>query len=158
MVAELQKIDKSLYETDYNLWVLETVSQLQRRDLEALDWENLIEEVEALSRRDKRKVRSLLKRLLEHLLKLSFWRAELSNNRNHWRGEVRNFRQQIRYELEDSPSLKPYLMEVFNQTYQESCEVVSDQSGLTLDCFPERPFGNLDQVLDKDWFPPSAED
>jgi hypothetical protein len=28
MVAELPKIDQSLYETDDNLWVLETASQL----------------------------------------------------------------------------------------------------------------------------------
>jgi hypothetical protein len=54
MVAELRKKNKSLYETDYNLWVLETVTKLKNRDLDALDWENLIEEVEDLSRQDKK--------------------------------------------------------------------------------------------------------
>ena len=39
MVAELRKTNKSLYETDYNLWVLETVQKLQCRDLDDLDWE-----------------------------------------------------------------------------------------------------------------------
>ncbi|AIE75999.1 hypothetical protein D082_34710 [Synechocystis sp. PCC 6714] len=52
MVVELRKTNTSLYETDYNLWVLETVAKLQNKDLDDLDWENLIEEVEDLSRRD----------------------------------------------------------------------------------------------------------
>ena len=60
MVAELQKTNKTLYETDYNLWVLETVQKLQSRELDDLDWENLIEEVSGLSRSDKRKLESLL--------------------------------------------------------------------------------------------------
>lgn len=72
MVAELRKTNTSLYETDYNLWILETVQKLQCRDLENLDWEYLIEEVLSLSRRDRHKLASLLTRLFEHLLKLGY--------------------------------------------------------------------------------------
>jgi hypothetical protein len=158
MVAELRKIDQSLYETDYNLWVLETVEQLRSRDLDALDWENLIEEVEALSRRDKKKVRSLLKRLLEHLLKLEYWHSELLVNRNHWQGEVQNFRQLLRYELDDSPSLKPYLAEVFAETYQDALEVFCKKSGLPSYLVPTEPSADLERILDKTWFPPRVED
>lgn len=32
MVAESQKRQTSLYETDYNLWVLETVKQLENKE------------------------------------------------------------------------------------------------------------------------------
>ncbi len=76
MVAELNINAKSLYDTDYNLWVIKTVQQLKNKDLESLDWENLIEEVLDLSRRDKRKMESLLTRLIEHLLKLGYWESE----------------------------------------------------------------------------------
>jgi hypothetical protein len=126
--------------------------------LGALDWENLIEEVEALGRRDKKKVRSLLKRLLEHLLKLEYWRSELSANGNHWRGEVQNFRQLLRYELEDSPSLKPYLAEVFGETYQDALEVFCKKSGLSNHLLPTAPSADLERALDKDWFPETPED
>ena len=158
MVAELRKIDKSLYETDYNLWVLETVSQLQRRDLDALDWENLIEEVMDLSRRDKQKLESLLMRLLEHLLKLGYWDSARERNEGHWKGEIRNFRKQIKRLLRDSPSLRVYLQAIFVECYQDSREIVSDRSRLSLELFPPAPIGNLDQVLDETWFPPRAED
>ncbi|MGI0483546.1 DUF29 domain-containing protein, partial [Geminocystis sp. CENA526] len=70
MVAQLVKKQTNLYDTDYNLWILETVKKLENRDLDSLDWENLIEEVLGLSRSDKRKLESLLIRLIEHLLKL----------------------------------------------------------------------------------------
>ncbi|MBJ7898796.1 MAG: DUF29 family protein [Cyanobacteria bacterium RI_101] len=158
MVAELRKIDKSLYETDYNLWVLETVDKLQRRELGALDWENLIEEVIDLSRRDKKKLKSLLRLLVEHLLKLTYWENEIENNRGHWEAEITNFRKLIQDELTDSPSLKRYLQEVWQECYQDGREIAAKRSSLPLSAFPETPIANLEQALDKDWFPGSLED
>ncbi len=45
MIRQLIQEQKSLYDSDYNLWVLETVKKLENRDLNSLDWENLIQEV-----------------------------------------------------------------------------------------------------------------
>ncbi|NES91702.1 DUF29 family protein, partial [Okeania sp. SIO2B9] len=39
---------KLLYEEDYFLWLEETIKLLNNRQLENLDYENLIEELEAL--------------------------------------------------------------------------------------------------------------
>ncbi|PSO49224.1 MAG: DUF29 domain-containing protein [Cyanobacteria bacterium SW_9_44_58] len=153
MLTESQQKQKQLYETDYHLWVLETVKQLQNQNLDSLDWENLIEEVLDLSKREKRKLQSLLKRLLEHLLKLKYWDNEIQTNQRHWRGEIANFRQQIKYQLEDSPSLKSYLMEIFLQSYQDARIIASEKSGLPLSTFPVEPIAPLDQVLDENWLP-----
>ena len=153
MVAELRKIDKSLYETDYNLWVLETVSQLQRRDLDALDWENLIEEVMDLSRRDKQKLESLLMRLLEHLLKLGYWDSARDRNEGHWKGEIRNFRKQIRKDLRASPSFGNYILDIWEECYQDARELFADESDLPLGTLSVTPIANLDQILDEDWLP-----
>jgi hypothetical protein len=49
MFTESQPIKKSLYETDYNLWVLETVKQLENKNFNAVDWDNLLEELSDLS-------------------------------------------------------------------------------------------------------------
>lgn len=56
MLVELKSTTKHLYESDYALWVQETAKQLQNRDFQALDLENLIEEVLSLSRRDQKKL------------------------------------------------------------------------------------------------------
>ncbi len=153
MLTDSQQKQKQLYETDYYLWVLETVKQLQNKNLDFLDWENLIEEVLDLSKREKRKLQSLLKRLLEHLLKLKYWENEVKKNKQHWRGEIANFRQKIKYQLEDSPSLKSYLDEIFLQSYQDARIIASEKSGLPLNLFPEQPMAPLKQVLDENWLP-----
>jgi chromosome segregation ATPase len=153
MVAELKSTPKRLYETDYSLWVQETVKQLQDRDFNALDLENLIEEVADLSRRDRKKLKNLLRRLFEHLLKLKYWEAEIQRNERHWQSEILNFRQQIQDEIEDSPSLKPYLQQILNECYQDARKLASIASTLSLDVFPEVPIANLEQVLDEDWLP-----
>ena len=153
MVTELRKTNKTLYETDYNLWIVETAQKLQSRDLDNLDWDNLIEELLSLSRSDKRKLESLLMRLIEHLLKLSYWEIEKERNQNHWKGEIRSFRLQIISLLEDSPSLKPYTRDILGKCYANSCKVVGDKTQLPLSTFPAQPIATLEQVLDEDWFP-----
>ena len=153
MVAESKQRQKQLYETDYYLWVVETVKQLQNRDFEAIDWENLIEEVSDLGRREKKKLKSLLKRLIEHLLKLKYWQAEKLRNQGHWQAEIMNFRQLIQDELEDSPSLRPYLYEIYPQCYSEARKIASQRSQLSLNIFPESAIAPLDKILDENWLP-----
>ncbi|WP_017293795.1 DUF29 domain-containing protein [Geminocystis herdmanii] len=153
MVAQLIKNQTNLYDTDYNLWVLETVKKLENHDFNSVDWDNLIEEVLGLSRSDKRKLESLLMRLIEHLLKLGYWETEKERNRGHWEGEIINFRKQIKRLLKDSPSLKLYLKDFLEECYQDSRTIVSKKSQLPLYTFPEEPIAPLEQILDENWLP-----
>jgi len=153
MWTEAQTKQKSLYEVDYHLWILETIQQLKNRNFSDLDLENLIEEIADLGRRDKRKLESLLTRLLEHLLKLAYWDSEKERNLGHWQGEIRTFRKQIKRELSASPSLKKYCQDIFQDCYQDAREIISDRSQIPLARFPETPIAQLEQALDENWFP-----
>ncbi len=152
-MVKITQQQKKLYDTDYNLWVLETVRKLENREFNLLDLENLIEEVLDLSKRTKRKLQSLLIKLIEHLLKFTYWELERENNRGHWLAEIRSFRQQIDLELEDSPSLKPYLLEIFEDCYQKGRTLAVDRSQLPPDTFPKEPIANLEKILDENWLP-----
>jgi hypothetical protein len=143
----------SLYKQDYHLWVETTLKQLIEQNFEAVDWKNLIEEVADLSRREKRKLENLLTRLFEHLLKLSYWHSERADNDGHWKAEIRNFRKQIKRELKASPSLKVYLIEIFQECYQDEREIVADLAKLPLETFPVQPIATFEQVLDENWLP-----
>jgi hypothetical protein len=67
---------KTLYDTDFNQWIEETVKLLQNKDFETIDLKNLIEEVADLGKNQKHAVNSLLIKLFEYLLKLKYWESE----------------------------------------------------------------------------------
>ena len=145
--------NKTLYEQDFYLWIRTTINQLQARQFERVDLENLLEELASMGRSEKRTIENLLIQLLVHLLKLTYWTGEKARNEGHWKGEIRNFRRQIIKEVKDSPSLKPYILEIFDECYLSARKNASDRSQLSLDTFPAIPIGSLEQILDEDWFP-----
>jgi len=55
--------------------------------------------------------------------------------------------------LEDSPSLKPYLAQIYPLCYQDSRKIASQKSGLPLNTFPEDAIAPLKQILDENWLP-----
>ena len=86
---------KKLYEIDDIQWLEETVKLLKDCQFEALDLENLIEELEDLGNEKKNVVVSLLDQIIRHLLLLEYWAEERKYNANHWKGEIYNFRLQL---------------------------------------------------------------
>jgi hypothetical protein len=115
---------KNLYDRDFALWIEKTVNYLKQRDTEHLDWENLIEEVESLGKSQRKAVRSFLVRLLEHLLKRCY--VPMSDCYGSWEIEIRNFRQRLQIELDDSPSLKNFILEILPKSYEMALENVTD--------------------------------
>ncbi|MFB2923529.1 DUF29 domain-containing protein [Aerosakkonema funiforme] len=135
------------YGTDYHQWIKETVHQLKERNFNEVDWDNLIEELESMGKSDKRALLSLLTRLLEHLLKLSYWEGEKERSGNHWAAEIVNFRAQIQSRLEDSPSLRSELEAMYAKAYPVAVKSVSK-----LFLLPNDAHISLEQALDEDWF------
>ncbi|MEH2166138.1 MAG: DUF29 domain-containing protein [Nostoc sp.] len=149
----IQPATQSLYDQDYYLWLRTTINQLHAGQFSAVDLDNLLEELETMGRKEKRTIESLLIKLLEHLLKLKCWDNERERNQGHWKGEIRTFRREIKKALQDSPSLKPYILEIFDECYEDARKEASDRSQLSIDIFPCIPIGSLEQILDENWFP-----
>jgi len=68
MTAELQADETNLYATDFVRWVETVVAQLQAQDYASVDWANLIEEIEEMSRRERKSLKSNLVVILLYLL------------------------------------------------------------------------------------------
>ncbi len=117
-------ITKIGYSTDFALWVEATVQQLKTKDFDNIDWESLIEEVESLGKSQRSAVRSYLTRLLEHLLKRCY--VPIKDCYRGWEREIRNFRQQLEIQLEDSPSLKNFILEIAPKCYAMALDNVRD--------------------------------
>ncbi len=143
----------SLYDTDFQLWIEQTVEQLRDRNFSQLDLENLIEEIESLGRSDKRTIFSYLMRLCEHILKLKYWESERERCFRGWVSEINNFRLEIDLILKDSPSLKSFLNGNFFAAYRKGRRNFLNTSLLAADLIPEEPNFTLEQALDEDWLP-----
>ena len=141
---------KNLYETDEHLWLEETIKLLKENQLNNLDLENLIEELESLSKRDKNRVSSFLEQIIRHLFLLQYWTIE-EINQNHWRAEIQSFRTQLRKYL--TANLQNYLSDELNTIYQDALEYVRQKTGFSVD-FPEECPYTLEELLDKKCFKP----
>jgi hypothetical protein len=153
MKSEIKPRQASLYNTDYQFWLDETVAQLKAQDFGSLDLENLIEEMESLGKRDKRALSSYLMRLCEHLLKIKYWQSERATCFRGWDLEIANFRLLIQAILTDSPSLKSSLDENFEAAYANGRKLFLKASQLNASLMPQEPDFTLEQVLDEDWLP-----
>ena len=146
------KRTKNLYNQDYYLWIESTAKLLREGKLESVDIENLIEEIEAMGRKEKHAIRSNLIVLLMHLLK---YRYQPDKRSKSWLSTIFEHRDRIEVELEDSPSLQPYLEDIWSECYSKARKKASLETGLPLSTFPEScPFSQA-ETLDPEYLPES---
>jgi hypothetical protein len=150
MTTEVIIKHSDLYDRDYNLWLEITIGQLRDRQFEEIDLLNLIEELEGMSRSEKRAVYSNLKILLMHLLK---YRYQPTKRSNSWRSTIREHRQRLKRAFEESPSLKNYFNENFPDCYQNARELAADETGLALEVFPMACPFSQPEILDTEYLP-----
>jgi Domain of unknown function DUF29 len=150
MTTKLDISRQKLYETDYLKWIETTVEKLRVRDYANIDWENLIEEIEDMGRSERRSLESNLVVLLLHLLK---WQFQPDRRSGSWKGSIAEHRRRIRKSLQDSPSLKPYLEEVFSECYSDALEQASAETELSIETFPQLCLYTSAEVLDSNFWP-----
>jgi hypothetical protein len=113
-------MSNTLYDRDLQLWIEQTISQLKTGEFETLDIEHLIEELTGLGKSEKNALRSNLKILLIHLLKLKVQHDVPDPMKSSWYSSVLEHRQRILDNLADTPSLNNFLMEALEKAYPDA--------------------------------------
>ncbi|MBC5797706.1 DUF29 domain-containing protein [Sphaerospermopsis sp. LEGE 00249] len=144
---------KKLYEQDFYLWLQTTANLLENNKFDELDIKNLIEEINSIGRSEKKELKSRLITLIEHILKLEYWQLEKENNARGWRNTVAEQRLQIELTLEDSPSLRNMLDDIFEECYQKARQYILKRYQLSPNLFPENPPFSVTDVLNPDYLP-----
>jgi hypothetical protein len=137
-----------LYDTDFHEWAETQAAALRNRSANALDWDNIPEEIESLARRDRREIRNRLEVLCQHLLK---WEFQPRLRSNIWRSSVREARRQIAGLVEESPTLAAYPAAKLADAYGHGREDAEAETGLP-DLPADCPW-TIDRVLDRDFWP-----
>jgi len=141
---------KQLYDRDYLAWLEETIAQLRSHNYNDVDWDNLIEEIEDMGRRERHSLENNFVVVLLHLLKWEFqpkWRT------GSWEGSIIEHRRRIRRALKSSPSLQNYLASVVDECYASARKQARAETQLSLEVFPvECPYAIAD-ILNDDFLP-----
>jgi hypothetical protein len=153
-------MSKTLYDRDLQLWIEQTIRYLQNREFELLDIEHLIEELTDLGKAEKNTLKSNLKILLAHLLKLKVQNDAPSSMKTSWYNSVIEHRQRVLDNLTDTPSLKSFLNEAVEKAYPDARKIaikesklarfgvrIPEESEYSMTC----PF-SIEQILNEDFY------
>jgi Domain of unknown function DUF29 len=121
------------YERDFYSWSLEQARLLREGRHDALDRDNLAEEIESLGREQFNKLVSALRVAMMHMLK---WDHQPSKRSRSWALSIEGQRLEIADVLADNPGLKPRVGEAIARAYRHARIEAAKETGLDEADFP----------------------
>ncbi|MFM9978799.1 MAG: DUF29 domain-containing protein [Sphingomonadaceae bacterium] len=94
------------YAADGFGWAMAQGRMLRERRGDAIDWDNLAEEIETMGRSERRSLESNLMQIALHVIQ---WRVQPGRRGMSWWLSILNHRDAAMRDLRDNPSLKPEL-------------------------------------------------
>ena len=158
---------KVLYEEDTVAWAENQAAALRAvargGSNQELDWENLAEEIEDLAKSERRSLRSHIRNIIEHLIKLEH--SPVDRPHRKWRLSIMNSRVEAEDRLVESPSLKAQVGQIITEETERAAKIAltalqgrgeldhSLQRALKTKSYLDLFSYNPEQILG-DWFPP----
>ncbi len=140
----------ALYETDFYVWTQKQATLLRDEEFAELDVHNLIEEIEAMGRSEKRELASRLQVLLMHLLK---WQYQANLRSRRWQSTIRVQRTDLARLLADNPTLRATVPDVIAQIYRDAVLDAIEETGLLAPIFPSTCPYSAVELLDRLFWP-----
>jgi len=137
----------TLYEKDFCLWSSQQSELIRKGDFGHIDIENIAEEIESLGKSYRRALRSQIKRLILHMLKLRY-QPEMQIDSNSWQRSVNQAREDIREIVKENPSLKNTLDEILYGIYENARQDAHYETCLDIRVFPKECPWTIEEILD----------
>ncbi len=139
------------YDEDVLAWSQEQARLIRAGRFELLDVEHIAEEIEDVGKSEQRELANRMAILLAHLLK---WQYQPERRGASWERTIKAQRKETAYHLDETPSLRPKLLEPrwLDMVWSRALAQAVAETGL--DCFPDAcPWMMDDEVLNPSWFP-----
>jgi Domain of unknown function DUF29 len=153
MATRVKPVKKELYEEDFYAWTRAQADLLRAGRYSDLDLEHLIEEVDDLGESLKRSVRSRIRTIIEHLLKLQHSPAR--EPRSGWYDTVLAQRSDLLDELTTSirREVEPALPDLYDRARRNAATSLRKHGeDAAADALPATCPYTLDQITG-DWLP-----
>jgi Domain of unknown function DUF29 len=120
------------YARDFYSWLMEQAQHVRAGRWDAIDRENLAEEIESLGREQFNKLESALRVLLVHILK---WDHQPRRRTRSWVITIKDQRIEFEQVLQDNPGLKSRQDEALTRAYRRARLQAAKETGLDEDAF-----------------------
>jgi hypothetical protein len=142
------------YERDFYAWSMEQARLLRNGRVDALDRDNLAEEIEALGRGEFNTLVSALRVLLLHILK---WDHQPALRSRSWVLSIEAQRLEIADVLADNPGLRPRVGEAIARAYRRARIEAARETGLDEKMFAATCPYSFDDIVSRGFpQPPKA--
>ena len=121
------------YERDLYTWSQEQARLVREGRWDAVDRENVAEEIESLGREQFNKLVSALRVLMLHMLK---WDHQPERRSRSWVLSIKTQRHDLDDVLADNPGLKPRILQALERAYRNARTDAARETGLEEDAFP----------------------
>src|SRR5215831_17767221 len=135
------------YNRDFYSWLMEQAGHVRAGRWDALDRENLAEEIESLGREQFNKLESALRVLMMHMLK---WDHQPSLRSRSWILSIEAQRLELDNVLSDNPGLRPRIAEATERGYRRARIEAAKETGLEKSEFPEQCPYSWDDIIGRE--------
>ena len=139
---------RAAYMRDFYSWLMEQARLLREGRFEAIDRDNLAEEIESLGREQFNKLESALRVLLTHILK---WDHQPARRSRSWALSIQGQRLELEDVLADNPGLTPRLPEAIARAYRKARLLAAKETGLKEARFPEKCPYEFEEIVGREF-------
>lgn len=139
-----------LYDSDFYAWATRQAALLRQQDLDAVDFDHIAEEIEALGRSERREAINRLAVLMAHLLT---WRLQPGGRGTSWRATIREHRLQLARLFADNPSLRAILVQLTDGAWPQAVLIAVRETMLEDSHFPANCPWEAETILDDGYWP-----
>ena len=134
------------YDRDFYSWSLEQARLVREGRWDAIDRENVAEEIDSLGREQFNKLESAIRVLLVHMLK---WDHQPELRSRSWTLSIKEQRAELDDVLNDNPGLKPRIAEAIERAYRKAKLQAARETGLDEERFPQRCVYAWDDIVSR---------
>jgi hypothetical protein len=134
------------YMRDFYSWLMEQARLVREGRWDAVDRENLAEEIESLGREQFNKLESALRVLLLHILK---WDHQPERRSRSWILSIEAQRTEVEDVLADNPGLGPRIPEAIARGYRRARIEAAKETDLEKEAFPETCRYSFDDLMSR---------
>ena len=140
--------DGAAYDRDFYSWLMEQARHLRAARWDALDRENLAEEIESFGREQFNRLESALRTLMLHMLK---WDHQPGRRSRSWWASISEQRLRLDDVLADNPGLRPRIDEAITRAYRRARLRAIKETDLEPERFPETCPYSWQEIVSRDF-------